>query len=340
MKRHYPDFNSYRLEDFIEDQHFLLWATQPDDQTNAYWAEVIKSHPQQATVIAEAKAIINAMRFEVNVISAAESQLLWENIADRLVPSSKQRFFSIWLRVAATLFIGVALSIAILYYTSYQKLVVRTGYGQTKTVKLPDGTTVQLNANSEISYPKKWDKDHIREVWIEGEAFFSVSHLHKSGLVTPGQRFIVHAKKVNIEVLGTTFNVKQRRESIKVVLVTGKVSMGITSLGKSLIMKPGELAEYDESKNSIVRSLISPPDDTSWKEGKLQFENTPVTEVFKYIEDTYGYKVILLDPEIGNKKLSGTFATSNEQTLLKALSKTLGISIEANQQKRELTIKN
>jgi ferric-dicitrate binding protein FerR (iron transport regulator) len=72
---------------------------------------------------------------------------------------------------------------------------------------LPDNSTVILNANSSLRYQENWEAELLREVWVDGEAFFSVVHTHNH------QRFRVNVTDdLKVEVLGTEFNVKDRRK--------------------------------------------------------------------------------------------------------------------------------
>jgi ferric-dicitrate binding protein FerR (iron transport regulator) len=95
---------------------------------------------------------------------------------------------------------------------------IATSRGQRKQVQLPDGTRVWMAPGSELKYPAKFTDD--REVFLEGEAFFDVSH-------DPAHSFIIHAGSIDTRVLGTSFNVRAYGDSTdaEITLVTGKVSI-------------------------------------------------------------------------------------------------------------------
>lgn len=343
MIDNFKDFGSYCLDDFICNEKFFLWVTTPTDELNVYWQQVIKDYPEKLAIINRATTIIHSLKFETDEMTTLESNILWQDIKLRMSSDSiLKRIFPLWIKylVAASLF-GIFFSLLISYYNKYEKEVITTGFGQIKTTKLPDGTVITLNANSKLSYTKNWTKDKIREVWVNGEALFKVNHLHKSGKISPKDRFIVHANKVNVEVLGTTFSVKDRMGSVKVALLSGKVSLDIQlQHSKVVVMNPGEVVEYSEKKNIIARNHIDIAEYTSWKDGVLHFKNTSFKDVVSYIEDTYGYNVILKDPQIAMKKLSGSFAASNEEAFFKAISSALGITILKNKDTHQLIIQN
>ncbi|RAJ37210.1 FecR family protein [Pedobacter cryoconitis] len=335
--------NTYQLEDFIADPQFISWVTLPDDALNLFWQQVQNEYPETQPIIKDARKIILAMNISVESMDLNEQQLLWESIElkVKMSPEKRGRTFSLWLRAAAAvLLLGIVSILSLFYYTHYQKQEISTVYGQTRTLALPDGTVVTLNANSTLKYPKNWDKSAIREVWIEGEAFFKVNHLHQSGLIKDSERFIVHAQKLNVEVLGTSFNVNNRRNQVKVALLTGKVRLGVEGIRESEInLQPGEMGEYLGRKTALVKTRVQAADIAAWKNGELHFDNMPLWKVLSLIEDNYGYQSVLKDSSIGDKRLSGTFSVSSEDALFKAIAISLGITIEKDELNHKLFIR-
>jgi len=357
MEKQSADFSSYTLEDLIDDPRFILWVTTPDNDLDAFWKKVQNEYPQITPVIAAASKIVLSMRFSTATMNAREQQVLWTAITEEAkladVPTAaafnqsrssaqaKPSFtVPLWLRAAAAVFVFGILSLSIFLYLQQQQTVITTAFGQTKTVALPDGSMVTLNANSALHYATNWDKKAIREVWITGEAFFKVNHLHQSGAILAADRFVVHAEELNVEVLGTTFNVKNRRGKVNVALVTGRVGVAVEGASNPLIkLIPGELAEYTEKGQAIYKKAIYTKDYTSWHNGELHFNKTPLSEIFALIEDNYGYTVITKDNKIGKRQLSGNFSLSSEDAFFKAISTTLGISFQKNQATHQLIIK-
>ncbi len=95
----------------------------------------------------------------------------------------------------------------------------RTGAGETKNLLLADHSRVTLNANTSLKVSRNWFSGDRREVWLTGEAFFNIQK-------TPDrQRFTVHTATLTVEVLGTKFNVTDRRRKTRVVLQEGKVKV-------------------------------------------------------------------------------------------------------------------
>jgi transmembrane sensor len=357
MEKPSADFSSYTLEDLIDDPRFILWVLTPDEEISAFWESVQNEYPQLIPVIVDAKKIVHSLRFSREEMTAAEQQSLWANISDeaklyqeiaipvvkhKAVSSRQQPVFRIpvWLRASAAVLLFGLLGISIFLYQQQQQTVITTAFGQTRNITLPDGSVITLNANSKLHYAKEWDTATVREVWIDGEAFFKVNHLHRTGPIQSAQRFIVHAQQLDVEVLGTTFNVKNRRGQINVALVAGKVGVKIEGKNKPLLkLSPGELAAYAGKGDVIRKQKVDITSYTSWQDGELHFNKTPLREIFDLIEDTYGYRVITKNQQIGERQLSGTFLLSSEDAFFKAITTSLGISFQKNEATHQLIIK-
>jgi transmembrane sensor len=338
MKKQLSDYKAYTLADLINDEAFILWVLQPDETADTFWQDVQNTYPALSPVILSAREIVLSMRFETDVLDTTEQQQIWQNIEAKTVSIKKaNRIIPIWYRyAAAAVVVGILFCIGILYSVN-QKVNIEAPYGQLKNITLPDGSIVTLNANSTIKYDKNWDNNEIREVWISGEAFLKVNHLHKTGAIQNHERFIVHTGAVNVEVLGTSFNVNDRRGRTEVALLEGKISLDLkTGTNKPLILAPGDIAEYANGK--LVKKPINVAEYASWKDGKLYFRNVPVGKIFDYFEDIYGYKAVVDDPKILEKRLSGTLSAKDRDVLFKAIGITLNINISPKETTHELIV--
>jgi ferric-dicitrate binding protein FerR (iron transport regulator) len=192
----------------------------------------------------------------------------------------------------------------------------RTGYGQTREITLPEGSRVVLNGNSTLSFPAHWPAGGPREVWLDGEAFFAVTHRpdHRKFVVTtPG--------KLRVEVLGTEFNVYQRQQKTKVSLNAGAVQLHLGPAGGDdpLLMQPDELVEFDGRSERLTRKKVDAEIISSWKNKKLVFENTSLREVIQLLHDTYGLTATVSDPALLEAQFSGTVPNENLDVLLDGL---------------------
>lgn len=233
-----------------------------------------------------------------------------------------------WLRWAAAAV--VVLSLAGMYwYQLPKKQHTETAFGETRKVILSDQSEVTLNGNSQLSFKDHWGNDQTREVWVEGEAFFKVAH------TASHQRFVVHLpNNVNVEVLGTEFNVYSRKAKTRVVLNTGKIRLTVQEDNdNALVMKPGDLFESDiDSKRRLVQR-VNTDAYSSWRNSVMTFDNTSLAEIVQKLEETYGLEVTVADPALLEQRFSGTIPTKNIETLLVGLERLFDLKITKVQDK-------
>ena len=145
-------------------------------------------------------------------------------------------------------------------------------------VTLPDGSRVNLNADSRLTYkPYRWFVS--RNVELEGEAFFEVKQ---------GKRFSVKSNQNKVNVLGTSFNVFSRPDKYRVTCLTGKVQ--VATLDKVTTLDPNMQLTYHDSKLTIEKNIHT-SQSVAWIENKFVFEGVPLVEVINEIERQYDIRV-------------------------------------------------
>ena len=236
----------------------------------------------------------------------------------------------IWYSVAAAVILIGVLTFSLQYlFNGTAKPQLATTYGQIRQDKLPDGSEVTLNANSELTYPTQWKEGTDREVWIKGEAFFHVKKTPRH------DKFIVHTDAFDIEVTGTSFDVINRNGKSSIILKEGSVK--IHRPGEAVIfMKPGDFVEFAEKQ--IQKKTIAKQDYLAWTENKLVFDNTPLTEFAAIIKEHYGIEVKLAGDGISEKTLNGIMPNDNLEILLQSLEATGEYGIQRS--KTAITITN
>jgi ferric-dicitrate binding protein FerR (iron transport regulator) len=203
-----------------------------------------------------------------------------------------------------------------IWYQTYQ-----TAYGQVRTVALPDQSTVVLNANSHLRVPRFGFGARTREVYLRGEAEFSVRHLPQH------QRFLVHTPDgLVVEVLGTEFGVYARPRGTKVALHHGRVQLHAPAQ-PVVAMKPGEVATVDAKGGLHLQPQpVLKPAAKAWQEHTFGFDNTPLQDITYQIEEHFGVKV-QVDLALAQRRLSGEFQASNADELLQAVAQVLGVRV-------------
>ena len=161
-------------------------------------------------------------------------------------------------------------------------------YGKKSKLKLSDGTMVWLNAGSRFAFPQEFNGKK-REVFLEGEAYFEVTKDEK-------KPFVIAANNINIEVLGTKFNVSAYNsdEFIETVLLEGQVN--IWDAGKvfknKVLMVPSQKATYSKVQKEISLKIEAKPEMyIAWIEGWYPFSNENLEQVFKKLERYYNIHI-------------------------------------------------
>lgn len=132
-----------------------------------------------------------------------------------------------------------------------------------------------------------------------------------------------HLKRTSVEVLGTRFNVNARTLKTRVVLETGSVRVKSNQDDHSTLAylkETGDFVESDGLESGVITGQVDHSLFTAWQERKLKFENAPLTEVLRMIDDFYGVSIQCKDPSILEKHFSGTLPNDNLDIVLKSLS--------------------
>ncbi|WP_316845909.1 FecR family protein [Pedobacter psychrodurus] len=240
------------------------------------------------------------------------------------IPKTKIVRLPIWLKsIAASLFFAVL--VASIYYINHQSrdLPVQTALVQTvtrvgemKIISLPDGSKVTLNNQSRLRYPLSFN-GKSREIYLTGEAFFEVAHHAK-------KPFRIHTDKLEVQVLGTSFNVSAYPEDneISVAVATGKVGVFSKNNKKEAarMLLPGDRLSYNRSNASFSHSRLAIADISSWNVGKLVFRNETLENITKQLKRYYRVNFLFKNNILLAKQISLKTNNLNIATLMKALS--------------------
>lgn len=177
----------------------------------------------------------------------------------------------------------------------FNKLSVPAGGGYRLT--LEDGTTIQLNAASELLFPTHFKK-HIRQVKLKGEACFKVKS-------NPESPFYVLLGMLNVEVTGTTFNIKayETGETTRITLLEGRVNV---RKGQEILatLSPGEQFVYRKASHTYGITLADLPATTGWTEEKFVFRNETISNIMDELSRWYNVEINVSE-DIRNIRYSG-----------------------------------
>lgn len=308
-------------EDLLTDESFLAWYYKTDPEAVDLWEERLHKDLSSKALADSAIELIKGMDVQELPVPAAQLEAaedrLFRHIDETTVATAKVvkvqwRSWRVWVSAAAAVVV-VFLAATLDKYWKGSKTTVNTTYGQMVQHTLPDGTEVTLNANSSFTYGRNWKEGSDREVWLKGEAFFHVTKTAEH------DRFIVHTDHFDVIVTGTMFNVVSQPGDAGVMLKEGSVTL-LDEHGREMKMTPGDdvVLKGDE----LVKQTVSPDDVIAWMDNKMHFDNTPLSEVIRMIEQHYGVKVEVADPALLNNTLNGTLPNDNLDVLLQALTAT------------------
>lgn len=184
------------------------------------------------------------------------------------------------------------------------------------SVTLPDGSKAFLNSNSKLTFPGKFEQDK-RVVHLEGEAMFEVT---KSG--TP---FSVICGNSITTVLGTVFNIKNKKDKDEVTLCSGSVKVSNISQSSSRIIAPDEQALISGTEINVEK--VDTREILAWTEGKYYFRNIPFEEIAEKLYDWYN-----IDFEFANDKIKSVPFTGmiNRNSSLKTIFELFEMSYNFN----------
>ncbi|MEM9918726.1 MAG: FecR domain-containing protein [Bacteroidota bacterium] len=293
-------YTTYQAEDFAQDDSFIRWVKGQDARATAFWDAWQKAHPERSAELEAGRRLVEAIRMKGRQPTEATLSGIWDKIdaqtaKEAPVVQMRRRKSLRWISYAAAACVA-----ALMFFWLYNpSTIVRSNAAGQELVQLPDNSSVQLNADSELRYQAgSWEENRLVE--LEGEAFFEVQK---------GSRFTVQTPLGIVEVLGTSFNVYARGAAFEVHCLTGKVRVQAES-GKEVFLTPGQFTRLDADQELLPASSADGERRASWRSGQFYFDNGKVKDVFEEIQRQYGV-TIAADESILAKSGSYFFNTSD-----------------------------
>ena len=185
---------------------------------------------------------------------------------------------------------------------------------------LADGSRVWLNAGSSLKYPETFSNGE-RRVYLEGEAYFEVEHDENAP-------FIVNTKAMDLQVLGTSFNIKAYDDESMVIttLVTGKIRQEFPDAGKNITLTPSRQSVFDRVSGELKTQQADVRAALAWKDGKIIANDERLEDIFRRLSRWYDFKVVYTQPSLKDVRF---YLHSNRyaevRTILEHLQTTKGI---------------
>ncbi|PHN07696.1 FecR family protein [Flavilitoribacter nigricans] len=321
------------LEDLLGEPSFREWVSGEREDQQPFWEQWIRETPQNRQLAEQAISILKGIPFEIREVPLEPAMIReeWHKLHAKTStsspgevpgPDSRRLRVHTWgLRIAAGFALLILSGFLLEYFVLNPYVDHHTAFGQQMTIILPDSTLVKLNANSTLSYRKQ----RPRKVWLDGEAFFQVKKKPETGA-----NFRVLTNDLTVEVLGTAFNVIEKKDKTEVVLEEGSVKLNLNrDFESELLMKPGDLVSFSvQDEQDPILSQVKAEKVTSWKDGVLEFEDVPLTELMDRIQAIYGWQAVYYDESLKERKISLGLPAEDLESALLILSKTMGMKIE------------
>jgi transmembrane sensor len=332
-----PDPTDWHLID-----RYLAGEATPDEVA-ALQARA-KSDPAWATALDLLRADATAPRS-----TTRDTDLAWSRLQSRIAapPANTHRDMGAphharpWLRIAAAILV-IAGGIALWQFRSRAGSAPRTDdtsdmiaesapNGTRRTITLGDGTQVTLNAGSTLRWPRTFGRG-ARDVYLDGEAFFSVTH----DATAP---FRVHARGTVAHDLGTRFTVRAYPElaHVEVAVTDGTVSLRHDgTAGDSAILRAGQLGRLGQSGAPTVESNVPLDRWTAWTGGALVLDGLTLADAIPQLERWYDVDVTIADSALARRRITARFRDETLPQMLDAL--TLALDARVQQSGRAVTI--
>ncbi|MDP3432497.1 MAG: DUF4974 domain-containing protein [Bacteroidota bacterium] len=285
------------------------------DQLNRWIGE----SPANKRIFEESRRIwVKSQTYFSSTEIRSDREKIKDRIIQQLSKPTKKVSLSTWIyRVAAILALPVMLGIG--WYLGSTKISSETQMcevtapkGQISKCVLADGTEVWLNAGSTLKYDAAL-KGNLREVNLDGEAYFKVSkNKHKP--------FVVSTEHARIKVLGTIFNLKaySGENKVETTLEEGSVEFCLKgSATKPVELKPGERVVYNISEKKITVGKVEIYLHTAWKDGKFVFKDADLQTIIQELEKLYDVRIHLENDSLLKLRFRGMF--EYEQNIFSAL---------------------
>lgn len=235
-------------------------------------------------------------------------QLVKISMFEQKLRSAKLARYNTIFKVAAIILCGIFLSSTIYLLNKGENIkseviyistmTLSTGANELKTATLSDGTQVTLNSMSSIVYPEVFHGGK-REVILIGEAFFDVAK-------DPNNPFVVKTDQMQVEAIGTSFEVSAYKFFKEVSATLKSGSIRISPLGRaseSIIIEPNQRAIIKEGADDIEVIDVVANNVVSWKDGVLIFDDSPLIDVFDSISKRYGIEIFCNRDKYCNVKI-------------------------------------
>lgn len=277
--------------------------------------------------------VVAGNELEVDIaLEQLRSRILLEQERIQKAPDAgnRKRSFNLmrWTQIAAVvlLLLGIGYGAGNWSGSLFQKPVIMqqliTAKGSKGQFILPDGSVVWLNSESRLSYPENF-AGRKRQVILEGEGYFEVKK-------DAGKPFVVQAGELDVEVLGTSFNVDNYAsgEVVRTALLNGSVKISGKTVKEPVYLKPNELFQYRKSNHAATVEKAKANLYADWIKDRMVFDNTVLSDILICMEGRYNLEIECPVQFATDTRMSFTIRQETIEEVLEAMSYIVPIKYE------------
>jgi transmembrane sensor len=258
----------------------------------------------------------NAAAFDATLAVALELQSAGDAISEGLkeAPAPRRPARRGWL-VAGGLAAAAAIVLAVMPYGAIAPVPVQTyvtAKGEQRTVKLADGSTLEMNAGSRLSVTLGRHERHV--AMPRGEAVFDVA-------ADKARPFVIDAGDRTVRVVGTRFDVRHRGSELSVTVERGLVEVrpGGELAGRAWRLHPGQRLDTAEGVAAVALSTVDPQQVESWRAGRLIYRDQPLGDVVADLNQQFARPITLDDPALAQVRVSGVLVLDDQSAVIRRL---------------------
>lgn len=255
----------------------------------------------------------------------SSEQKTWQKTTRKIAESSKysfpqSKFIIQWILVV----FSVILIISMVYYffslpfkdLEEPSFLQITSFSHSpQDLQFEDGSEISLNRFAMLSYDTVYNDQRIMK--LDGQAYFDVARM-------PEKPFVLYTSLATISVTGTKFAVASDNQSTKIIVKAGSIRVIPHFSGKAFSLAKGDAVEITPKEVS----KISPnPNDLAWKTYNFKFDNTPMVEAAKVLQEVYGIDFLFKDDQAKYCTISGNFQDFKESEVIYLFQKKTGMRI-------------
>ena len=298
----------------------LQWLSvlhdQPDSGDQATFSRWLHADPAHAEAYAQAQVVWELSEVAGNTL-ANEEALVLQRYLSQMNVSRRHRLarWSSGLAVAACLLlmVGVFAGWQPMRWLNDLGADYVSAPGQVRTLTLADQSEVTLGADSAIAVNFSGNERHVE--LRRGVAFFHVTHT--------GQPFVVDADGGEARVLGTEFEVRLQPGGAQVTVLSGRVGVKADQQAPQQILTADQQVAYAAGTADTVHRVDSLAQ-LGWRTGWLTYYKTPLADVVADLKRYYPGQIVLLNAQLGERRISGSFPSQDPQTVINSLQGVLG----------------